>query len=139
MVATLIHRRNAAMPLVRIDLPAGKPPEYRRVVGDVIQDALVATLNVPKDDRFQIFNEHAGGTLVIDPTYLGVSRSGDALVVQLTLNAGRTLEMKRAFYRLVADGLHERLGLRREDVLISLVEVHKEDWSFGNGQAQYAT
>jgi 4-oxalocrotonate tautomerase len=56
----------------------------------------------------------------------------------LTLNEGRTLDQKRAFYKAVADGLHQRLDVRREDVLINLVEVRKENWSFGNGEAQYA-
>ena len=131
--------RNVPMPLARIDLPAGKSDAFRRAVGDVIYDAMTATLNVPANDRFQIFHEHAEGTLVMDPTYLGISRSGDALVLQVTLNEGRSLEMKRAFYKAVADGLHERVGLRREDVMITLVEVRKENWSFGNGEAQYAT
>jgi phenylpyruvate tautomerase PptA (4-oxalocrotonate tautomerase family) len=127
------------MPLARIDLPAGKPAAFRRIVGDVIYDAMVATLNVPADDRFQVFREHAPDTLVVDPSYLGIARSADALILQVTLNEGRSLEMKRAFYKAVADGLHERAGMRREDVLISLVEVRKENWSFGNGEAQYAT
>ena len=51
---------------------------------------------------------------------------------------GETVDQKSAFYKAIADGLHERLGLRREDALISLVEVSKENWSFGNGVAQYA-
>jgi phenylpyruvate tautomerase PptA (4-oxalocrotonate tautomerase family) len=127
------------MPLARIDLPAGKPADFHRVVGEVIYDAMTATLNVPASDRFQIFHEHAPGTLVIDPTYLGVARSDQALILQVTLNEGRTVDMKRAFYKAVADGLHERLAVRREDVFINLVEVRKENWSFGNGEAQYAT
>jgi len=126
------------MPLVRIDLPAGKPAEYRSAVGEVIYAAMRQVLNVPKDDRFQVIAEHAQADLVIDPAFLGISRSSDAIVVQVTLNEGRTLEMKKVFYKAVADGLHERVGLRREDVLISLVEVKKENWSFGNGEAQYA-
>ncbi|GAB6844175.1 phenylpyruvate tautomerase PptA (4-oxalocrotonate tautomerase family) [Methylorubrum rhodinum] len=126
------------MPLVRIDLPQGKPPEYRQTVGDVVYEAMRTTLNVPENDRFQVIAEHAAGGLVIDPTYLGIARSADALMIQVTLNAGRSVELKKAFYRAVADGLHERLGLRREDVFISLVEVPKENWSFGNGEAQYA-
>ncbi|WP_164034454.1 tautomerase family protein, partial [Serratia marcescens] len=68
---------------------------------------------------------------------LGIERTGDCVVIQITLNAGRGVEQKRSFYKAVADGLHERLGLRREDVFISLVEVTKENWSFGNGEAQY--
>ena len=125
------------MPLARIDVPAGKTAEYRSAVGDAVYEAMIKVLNVPKDDRFQVIAEHAAGDLVIDPAYLGIRRSADALVIQVTLNEGRTLEMKKAFYRAVADGLYERLGLRREDVVISLVEVKKENWSFGNGEAQY--
>ena len=126
------------MPLARIDLPAGKPPEYGRAVADVVYNAMIATLNAPKDDRFQVISEHSRDTLFIDPTYLGIERSADALIIQLTLNEGRTVEVKKAFYKAVADGLHERVGLRREDVFINLVEVKKENWSFGNGIAQYA-
>jgi 4-oxalocrotonate tautomerase len=127
------------MPLARIDLPIGKPPEYRRGVADVVYDAMVATLNAPKGDRFQVISEHAQDSLIIDPTYLAVERSAEALIIQLILNEGRTVEVKKAFYKAVADGLHERVGLRREDVVIVLVEVKKENWSFGNGIAQYAS
>jgi len=126
------------MPLARIDLAAGKPPEYRRAIGDVIYDAMRATLNVPENDRFQVFNEHARGNFVVDPQYLGIARTPDCVIIQVTLNEGRTIAMKKAFYRALADGLHERVGLRREDVFVSLVEVHKENWSFGNGEGQYA-
>ena len=127
------------MPLVRIDIPAGKPPEYGRAVADVVYEAMIAILNAPKDDRFQVVAEHTRDTLFIDPNYLGIARSADALIIQLTLNEGRTVEVKKAFYKAVADGLHERVGLRREDVFINLVEVKKENWSFGNGIAQYAS
>src|SRR5271169_5012393 len=125
------------MPLARIDLPAGKPAEYVHAVADVVYEAMIATLNAPKDDRFQVISEHTRDTLLIDPAYLGIGRSADALIIQLTLNEGRTVEVKKAFYKAVADGLHEPVGLRREDVFISLVEVKKENWSFGNGVAQY--
>ena len=126
------------MPLVRIDLVEGKGAEYGRTVGEVVYDAMLATINVPKDDRFQIITEHPAAQLIFDPAYLGVQRSKDCLCIQITLNEGRTLEQKKAFYKAIADGLAARLGLRREDVLISLVEVRKENWSFGNGEAQYA-
>jgi 4-oxalocrotonate tautomerase len=126
------------MPLARIDLAQGKSPDYRRTVGEVVYDAVVATLNAPKDDRFQVITEHPPDGVIADPSYLGIRRTKDCILVQLTLNEGRTLDQKRAFYKAVADGLHERLGLRREDVLINLVEVNKENWSFGNGEAQYA-
>ncbi|GJE44990.1 tautomerase family protein [Methylobacterium soli] len=127
------------MPFARIDLAKGKSAEYRRTIGEVVYDAMLDALNVPKDDRFQVINEHEPENFFIDPGYLGINRTGDCVVIQLTLNAGRGVEQKRGFFKAVADGLHERLGLRREDVFISLVEVAKENWSFGNGEAQYAT
>ena len=125
------------MPLVRIDLIQGKPADYRRALGDVVYEAMRAVLNVPAGDRFQVIAEHPAENFVFDPAYLGIARTADCVFIQVTLNAGRSMDMKRAFYRAVADGLHQRLGLRREDILINLVEVGKGDWSFGHGVAQY--
>jgi 4-oxalocrotonate tautomerase len=126
------------MPLARIDVPRGRTAAFRRLVGDVVYEAMLDTLKVPPQDRFQVITEHDPQDLVLDPRYLDIQRSSACIVIQLTLNDGRTVEQKRAFYKAVADGLHERAGMRREDVLISLIEVRKENWSFGNGEAQYA-
>ena len=125
------------MPLVRIDLMQGKAAEYRAKVGEIVYRAMLAELNVPEDDLFQIITEHAPAGLNFDRDYLGVHRTDDCVFLQITLNGGRTVDIKQRFYKAIADGLHEGLQLRREDVFISLVEVHKEDWSFGNGEAQY--
>ena len=125
------------MPLARIDLAQGKSAAYLKTIGEVVYDAIVEHLKAPKDDRFQVITEHPADRFVFDPNYLGIQRSKDCVFVQLTLNDGRTIDQKRAFYKAVADGLHQRLNLRREDVLINLVEVKKENWSFGNGVAQY--
>ena len=127
------------MPLVRIDLLEGKTPEYRMEVGRLVYQAMLDVLGVPKNDRFQVIAEHPQAGLQFDREYLGIHRSEDCIFVQITLNAGRAVELKQRFYKAVADGLHESLKLRREDVFISLVEVPKENWSFGNGQAQYAS
>ena len=126
------------MPLVRIDLGAGKPASYRTTISDVVYGALTSALKAPEDDRFMVISEHAPGNLVVDPDYLGIRRTAGAVLIQVTLNEGRTVAAKQDFYRAVADGLHERIGLRREDAVICLVEVKKENWSFGNGEAQYA-
>jgi len=126
------------MPFVRIDLIEGKSADYRKSIGDVIYDAMRSTIDVPENDRFQVITEHKLENFIYDPTYLGVSRTDDCVFIQITLNTGRTIEKKRAFYKAIADGLHERLSLRREDVFINLVEVGKENWSFGNGLAQYS-
>ena len=125
------------MPLVRIDLLEGKTPEYRLQVGQVVYQAMLDVLGVPQNDRFQVITEHPKTGLQFDRDYLGVHRSDDCIFLQITLNAGRSVELKQRFYKAVADGLHEKLKLRREDVLINLVEVSKENWSFGNGEAQY--
>jgi len=126
------------MPLVRIDLAEGKAPEYGIQAGQIVYQALTDVMKAPPGDLFQIITEHPQPGLQFDRDFLGVHRSDDCIFVQITLNAGRTVEMKRRFYQAVADGLHESLKLRREDVFISLVEVQKENWSFGNGEAQYA-
>ena len=127
------------MPLVRINLLEGKTSEYRKQVGQIVYHAMIETLGVPKDDRFQIIAEHSKDNLQFDRDYLAIHRSDDCIFVQITLSTGRTVETKQRFYKAVADGLHEALKLRREDVFINLIEVQKENWSFGNGQAQYVT
>jgi 4-oxalocrotonate tautomerase len=126
------------MPLVRIDLIEGKPLEYCRGIGDVVYQAMVEILKVPKDDRFQVITEHPERSVIADENYLGIKRTQDCVFIQITLNAGRSVEQKKSFYRAVAEELRSRLGLRGEDVFINLVEVPKENWSFGNGEAQYA-
>lgn len=126
------------MPLVRIAVLEGKPAAHRAAIGDAVHRAMVETLNVPAKDRFQIIGECRAGDLVYDPSYLDIPRTDGLVMVQITLNAGRTLDMKKAFFARAAAYIHEAAGVRPEDVLISLVEVTKENWSFGNGIAQYA-
>jgi len=127
------------MPLVRISLLQGKPETFKRTVGDIVHRAMVETINVPPLDRFQLITEHSRADFIYDPQYLNVARTDDLIIIQITLNAGRSTEMKKALYIRIAGLLHQELGVRKEDVLINLVEVVKENWSFGNGEAQYAT
>src|ERR1700693_6287378 len=110
------------MPIVRIALREGTTPEYRRQRGDIVYHAMIEALGVPKDDRFQVIAEHSKNDLIFDRDYLGIHRTDDCIFLQITLNSGRTLETKQRFYKAVVDGLHKGLGLRREDVFISLVE-----------------
>jgi len=127
------------MPLVRIDLAEGTTLAFRKTLGEIVHHAMLATLDVPKDDQFQIFTEHSRQNLIYDRDYLGVHRSEDCIFLQITLNRGRSIDKKQAFYKTVAEGLQRELNVRKEDVFISLVEVNKEDWSFGNGEAQYVS
>jgi 4-oxalocrotonate tautomerase len=133
------HLRSGAMPFVRIDLIRGKSVEYRKAVGEIIYNAMLDLINVPKDDKFQIITEHAAEDLNIAQSYLGNLYSQDIILIQITLSAGRTIETKKAFYKRIAEDLSTQLNLRQEDVVINLVEVAKENWSFGGGVAQYVT
>jgi phenylpyruvate tautomerase PptA (4-oxalocrotonate tautomerase family) len=107
-------------------------------IGVVVYRTMVDTINVPLHDNFQVIPEHDRDNLVYDPEYLNIPRTDGVVFIQITLNEGRTLEMKKAFYEALAERLHEEVGLRLEDIFINLVEVKKENWSFGNGIAQYA-
>jgi hypothetical protein len=117
---------------------SGKKPEYRRAVADSIHRALVETIKIPEKDRFQIISEHAPSDLIYDPSYLDISRSDDVLLVQVTLSTGRSVELKKALYARMVELLAASPGIRKQDLFVSLVDVAKENWSFGNGVAQYA-
>ncbi len=126
------------MPLVRISLMKGKPAHFGKEVGEIVYQAMLTTINIPANDHFQVITEHDHNSLIYDPNYLDIERTDGFIVIQITLNEGRTLEQKKALYKEIAQRLHAALGVRTEDVFISLVEVKKENWSFGNGIAQYS-
>jgi 4-oxalocrotonate tautomerase len=125
------------MPIARIDLIEGKSMDYRAKVGQVVYQCLVDVFGVPANDRFQVITEHPKAGLHYASDYLGIRHTDDCIFLQITLNDGRTVEQKRRFYKAIADGLEAAVKLRPEDVIINLVEVPKENWSFGNGEAQY--
>src|SRR5436305_764039 len=126
------------MPLVRISLRQGKPASYRRAIADGVYTALRETFNVPEEDRFITITEHGGEDFLFSRTYMGIERSDDLVILQITVSNTRTVEQKKALFARIAELLSRDPGLRREDVFINLVEVVKENWSFGNGIAQYA-
>jgi phenylpyruvate tautomerase PptA (4-oxalocrotonate tautomerase family) len=127
------------MPLVRISTMEGKPAGFGAQIGRIVYEAMVETIDVPKGDRFQVVTEHDEGGLLYDPSYLGIQRSDGIVIIQMTITEGRTLEKKKALYGRIAERLNAELGIRIEDVFINVVEVKKENWSFGNGIAQYVT
>lgn len=126
------------MPMTRVAMKKGKPAEYKRAILDNIYQAMRETFNCPEDDRFMLLSEHEDSDFYYGKTYLGIERSDDLVMIQVTCNSERPLSMKKAFYQKVVERLGEALRLRPEDVLISLVEVNKENWSLGNGEATYA-
>jgi phenylpyruvate tautomerase PptA (4-oxalocrotonate tautomerase family) len=136
--ACRIEAKGATMPLVRIDLSQDAPETLGRDIGEVIYQAMIDVINVPRDDKFQIVTWHGWHELAYPASYLGIEYSPGIVFIQITLNQGRTVELKKAFYRRVADDLHRKLDIRLQDIVINLVEVPKENWSFGNGEMQYA-
>lgn len=126
------------MPLVRISLRAGKSAGYRRAVADNVYEAMRETFNVPANDRFITVSEHGADAFFYGADYLDIARSDDLVIVQITANATRPVDQKKALYRRIVERLADNPGLRPQDVFINLVEVAKENWSFGNGVAQYA-
>ena len=127
------------MPLVRIDLNKSYDPNNSKKIGEIVYRAMEEELSVPKDDKFQILTRHDTTELNIPDSYLGIKYTDKIVIIQITLNSGRSTELKQKLYKRVAEDLNKDLNIRKEDVFISLVEVAKENWSFGNGEAQYAS
>ena len=126
------------MPLVRIDLSKKHPEGFAQQVGEIVYDVMTAHINVPKDDKFQAITRHDNAELVMPKSYLGIEYSEGIIFIQVTLNEGRTTEIKKKFYKSICEDLVEKLKVRPQDIVINLVEVSKENWSFGNGEMQYA-
>lgn len=126
------------MPLTRVSLRRGKPPEYRRAILDQLYQAMRETFDVPEDDRFMVVTEHNAADLLYGEHYLGIERSDDLVLIQITANNTRSPAQKNALFKRIAERLAQKPGIRPEDVLVNLVEVTKENWSFGQGLAQYA-
>jgi 4-oxalocrotonate tautomerase len=125
------------MPLVRISLMQGKSIEFRRKLGEIVYQSMVDVINVPMKDKFQVITEHDENSLIFDREYLDIQRTNGFVLIQITLSEGRSVELKKAFYKRLAERLHNELEIRMEDIFVNLVEVKKENWSFGNGVAQY--
>ena len=126
------------MPLVRVSMRRGKPATYRKAILEGLYQAMRETFNVPEGDRFMILTEHDQDDFVYDPDYLGIQRSDELVYIQIAANNTRTTAQKQELYRRIAAKLTANPGLRPEDIFINLVEVLPENWSFGNGEAQYA-
>jgi 4-oxalocrotonate tautomerase len=126
------------MPLVRIDLNQSAPAERIRIVSDVVYRAMLEIANVPVHDKFQVVTRHAPDEIIYPQEgYLGMRYSPDLVIIQVTWVGGRSVDVKKKFFRSIADEIHERAQVRKEDVWISLVDSGREDWSFGNGEMQY--
>ncbi|MHC2435220.1 tautomerase family protein [Bradyrhizobium sp. USDA 4451] len=125
------------MPLTRVSLRRGKPAAYRKAILDSLYRAMRETFDVPDGDRFMTVSEHDGDDFAYGADYLGIRRSDDLVIIQITVSNTRPVTQKQRLYRRIAELLTDSPGLRTEDIFINLVEVLPENWSFGNGEAQY--
>ena len=127
------------MPLARIDLSKEAPPERVRVVSEAIYRAMVEVANVPLHDKFQVVTRHAPDEIIYpEEGYLGLYYTRDLIIIQITWVSGRSVDVKKKFFRRIADEIHEKAHVRKEDIWINLVDTNREDWSFGDGEMQYA-
>lgn len=126
------------MPLLRFDLIEGRSEAELKTLLDAAHEAMLEAFNVPPGDRYQIVTEHKPSRMIVEDTGLGIPRTKDVVVVQMTTRP-RGREKKQHFYRLLAEKLEAACGLNPADLMISTVENSDEDWSFGHGRAQFLT
>ncbi|SHI03503.1 Tautomerase enzyme [Bradyrhizobium erythrophlei] len=133
------RQRRSMMPLARIDLSKDAPPERVRVVSEAIYHAMVEVANVPLHDKFQVVTRHAPDEIIYpEEGYLGLNYTRDLIIIQITWVSGRSVDVKKKFFHRIADEIHEKAHVRKEDIWINLVDTNREDWSFGDGEMQYA-
>jgi phenylpyruvate tautomerase PptA (4-oxalocrotonate tautomerase family) len=125
------------MPLVRIDLRKGKPAAYKKAIGDGVYRAMRETFTVPDEDRFMVVTEHDEDQFFYSKTYLDIDRTDNLVIIQITVTNSRNVDQKKALFARIVELLAEQPGVRPQDVFVNLLEVGKENWSFGNGIAQY--
>ena len=125
------------MPIIHISLRAGKPEAYRQAIFDGLYRAMRETLNVPEDDQFMTITEHDAANFRSGDAF-GIKRSDDLVYIRITVFDTRPAEQKKALFKRTAELLGENPGIRPEDVFIVVVDSAKENWSVGNGVAQFA-
>ena len=125
------------MPLIHIQLRAGKPEAYRQAIFDGLYRAMRETLDVPEGDEFMTITEHDAANFRYGDAF-GITRSDDLVYIQITVFNSRTVEQKRALFSRIAELLGKRLGVSPEDVFVNLLESAKENWSVGHGRMQFA-
>lgn len=126
------------MPLTRVSMIKSRSLEAKNEIRDIIGQVIVDHLKVPSDDRFLIIEELEKENFNFHPTCLEIERSDELLIVQIFLNIGRPTEMKKEFYKELSKQLHQSANVRTEDLFINLIEVTQDNWSYGDGIAQFA-
>jgi len=126
------------MPLLCFDLIQGRSENQIKRILDVTHQVMVNAFSVPERDRYQIVREHAPSRMIVEDTGLGIKRTANMLVLQVTTRP-RSRVMKQAFYRSLVEKLEAACGIAPSDVVVTFVTNTDEDWSFGLGHAQFLT
>lgn len=126
------------MPLLNISLRVGKSEAYRQAIFDGLYQAMRETFNVPEDDQFMTITEHEAANFRYGASYLDIARSDDLVFIQISAMNSRSENQKKALFKRIAELLSENPGLRPDDVFVNIIEGTKDNWSLGNGIAQYA-
>ena len=117
------------MPLVRIDMVAGKSPEYKKIVLDTVHEGLMEALGIEDWDRFQRIVE-----IPKEDFELPVGKTDNFMLIEITIFPGRTKEQKKAaIYKITAE-LSNRLNIAPTDVFILMNEPPLENWGMAGQQ-----
>ncbi len=112
------------MPLVKIEIRTGKSVEYRRSLIESLREAFVDALQTPEAALWIRLCERKEENFPVPP-----GRSGDAVLIEVSLMPGRNAEKKEALYRAIVERLARNAGLHPEDVCIVLYEPPVENWA----------
>lgn len=124
------------MPLVKIDILRGRHPVELRMLADTIHKTLVTYFAAPEKDRYQIITQHEANEMICLDTGLGFERSDKLVFIQI-FQQGRSREQKLKFYHELQMALEKQCRIKGEDLIVTMTENGKEDWSFGTGRAQF--
>ncbi len=124
------------MPLVRIDIVEGRSDSEIAALADTVHEVMLTVFAAPARDRYRVISEHKPGRLILEDTGLGLERTDGMVLVQV-VQQGRSETQKRALYAALVERLKENAGVRPEDLVVSVTENTRADWSFGLGRAQF--
>ena len=123
------------MPLITINITEGMTEELIDHLQKTIHACFVRAWGIPENGGFYVINEYKKSRMRINRSMWGIQRSDQPpLLLQIT-SSPRSKELKIKLFRDLAEEL-EKQGIRKEDLFISISPTQREDWSFGNGEAQ---
>lgn len=127
------------MPVFQAHIPAGRyTREQKKAIANALNQSLVVALGIPPGDRFIVLSEHGDDELFMDPSFMGMSRSANAMIITVLIGAHRPFDDKKKLLTAIAQQLHECVGVAPDDVFVTLIPVPNENFSFGRGIAQLA-